>query len=129
MWLFHSLGLTDKEVPVYLSLLALGTAPASRSPSARVFPRSTVQFACHMRNIATQSPMSAALSKRDAQSLRETRCTESDMESSPSEVMVYGSKVCLVTVEKGAIFATVIENSSIADLLRAGFEDHWRRLR
>ena len=81
-----------------------------------------------MRNISTRDVRSNALRALDPKTLRETRGMDLPMDGSPSEVMMYGHKICLVTVEKGSVFATIIENRSIAELLRASFEDHWSRL-
>lgn len=82
-----------------------------------------------MRCIATKSPMSELLRQGDAGAARTTFIMPEGSDASPSEIMVYGGKVCIVTVELGAVFATVIENRSIASLLRAVFESEWKALR
>ncbi len=98
------------------------------TPALGSFVERRMQKGVHMRTIATNSPMSVELRKRDGIRLRNSWLMETVSGGAPAEIMIYGAKICLVTVERGAIFATIIENRSIAELLRAIFEDHWNRL-
>lgn len=116
----------DEEIIGYV--YPLDASRDAASPALDLFIRKRIAKNVRMRNIATQSAASSLLLSRDESSLRKTRLLQQQSRGSPAEIMVYGSNICLVTVEHGAIFATVIENQSIAELLRASFDDHWKRL-
>ncbi|MBP9750389.1 MAG: hypothetical protein KBC95_00930 [Candidatus Peribacteraceae bacterium] len=79
------------------------------------------------REVATRilCPRGAAYAS-DAAKLRQVRSIPGELFTfDAAEVMIYASKMYSMTVERGQIFAFIVENASIVQLQRAVFEHAW----
>lgn len=116
--------LTDGgEIVGYLKPLALGGDEFRLESTFTSFVEERVR-----REVATRilCPQGAADYASDAAQLRRVRYLPPDLFTfDAAEVMIYGSKMYSMTVERGQIFAFIVENASIVQLHRAVFEHAW----
>lgn len=80
------------------------------------------------RMLAVRSPQAEAWLARDGQDLRETRLLDAlPLEHAPVEIHLYGDRMCSSSVERGTVFACVLQHAGIVALHRAVFEHAWNR--
>jgi PAS domain S-box-containing protein len=90
------------------------------------FIENRVRRYLRMRLLAPKTPLAEELRARDAAELRETRLLPDDIPVS-STVLIYGTKVAIISLNKKLPVGIVIEDPEVRDTNAALFEELWER--
>lgn len=116
------------EVVTYVKVMESGEGTPEIRSVLDGFIKKRIRKKVRSRLITPAAPAGRALQKSDAQSLRETRLVPEDaFPISAAEIFIYKDKMYAMAFEKNALFATIVQNQSLATMQKAAFELAWER--
>ncbi len=92
------------------------------------FIQARINSSIHTRVLAIDSSEARDLRKNDPKSLRKTKLVSNEkipLDFQGGELFIYRNEICVTTMENNIHFAFIVQNKSIAQLLRAFFESNW----
>jgi sugar-specific transcriptional regulator TrmB len=98
-----------------------------RQPHLDRFMRKRVKKGITNRLLATDSPESRLLQKKDKEYLRETRIMRGQTMEHPTEIMLFSDKIYTLSIMPSATFASIMQNESAAAMQRLVFESLWEK--
>ncbi len=99
--------------------------------SLNYFIKKRIKKKIKTRVLAVNSPEGKKLMENDKKSFRKTKLVDNKkipFDFQGGELFIYRNEVCIITMENNVYFALIIQNKSIAQLLRAFFESEWKLL-
>jgi sugar-specific transcriptional regulator TrmB len=118
----------QEEVRIYLQPLPVGPETEDVHELSRLFEMSRRKAGVRARMIACASPLADGIRAQDRDMLRETRTVDAPDGLDHCEIVILRDMVVSVTVKPMSIFATLVEDSGIAAMQRAMFDQLWDRL-
>ena len=123
--------LPNTEIISFTKVLEERQAISELDEALVAFVKKRIRKNIKTRVIALDTPEAQKLKSADQSNLRETRLaikTELPFDFPGGEIFIYGNEIYSVSLENGNFFALIIENKSIAYLLKALFESAWTLL-
>ena len=118
----------DGEVVIFLHPLVQEDDQFDLMPSFNRISEEFNKKHLYDRTISPRSKYSEELQKYDEPPLRETRLMEMKGYLDPMEIIISGSSMYAIGLEKNQLFGFFAENAPITGMLRAIFNELWEKL-
>ncbi len=118
---------SDREIISFVKVLPKKYT-AEISEAFNLFIQTRINSGINTRVLAIDSLEAKDLKTDDQKSLRNTKLISNKkipLDFQGGELFIYRNEICAITMENDIHFAFIVQNKSIAQLLRAFFESNW----